>query len=159
MNLAIDASTADRTNLSSVESFEWSWEDQRHSLGRRHQGFVIKSLVMLAMPSAEFDRRPAHLIIAGSEDPYIDDVVLDGIGRCCRAGVDAELVEDVADVAMHRSFAHEQLDRDRVVCPASGEQPQHLELACAQAAGADSRTVQQFVDPAEVGAGSKAAEG
>jgi hypothetical protein len=65
----------------------------------------------------------------------------------------------VADVAMHRSFANEQLDRDRVVRPASGEQPQHLELACAQAAGADSRRVQQLVDPAEIGAGAKAGEG
>jgi hypothetical protein len=110
-------------------------------------------------PQLNVDRRPAHLVIAWSEDPDIDDVVLDGIGRCCRAGVDAELVEDVADVAMHRSFAHEQLDRDRVVRPASGEQPQHLELACAQAAGAESRTVQQLVDPAEIGAGAKAGEG
>ena len=51
-------------------------------------------------------RGDSFLSIAWSEDPDIDDAVLDGIRRCGRTGVDAKLVEDVAEVAMDCSLAH-----------------------------------------------------
>ena len=51
-------------------------------------------------------RGDAFLTLAWSEDPDIDDAVLDCIRRCGRTGVDAKLVEDVAEVAMDRSLAH-----------------------------------------------------
>jgi hypothetical protein len=65
----------------------------------------------------------------GSDDPNIDEVMLDRVRRRSGPGVDTQLVEDVADVTMHGSFAQEQLARDRMVCPACGTQ--HLDLACA----------------------------
>src|SRR5918994_1938973 len=112
---------------------------------------MSRSLEELVLPESETS---SHY---RSENSGIDDVVLDGIRRCSGSGVDAQLVKDVADVAMHRSLAQVQLASDRVVRPAGGYQPQHLDLAFAQAAGTNrSCWMQQPFHPMQIGAGTQA---
>src|SRR5215204_31745 len=63
----------------------------------------------------------------------LDEVVLEG--ECCRRGArrDAQLPEDVLDVAGDCVLAHDEFGGDRAVRSARREQAKHLELALAQA--------------------------
>ena len=73
--------------------------------------------------------------------------------------VDTQLVEDVADVTMHRSLAHEQLGRDRMVRLSGGDQPlvprARARSTLGPTAEGDAAALQLGVDPG----GTKSGEG
>src|SRR5262249_15506876 len=52
--------------------------------------------------------------------------------RDLRAGVEAELVQDAANVALHRALGYEQAGADLLVAQALGDQPCDLLLSLAQ---------------------------
>src|SRR3954470_1530410 len=67
--------------------------------------------------------------------PTRDEAVLVGERRCRGARRDTQLREDVAHVTVDGPLAEHELDRDRLVRVARGDQSQHLELALGEAVG------------------------
>src|SRR3989442_10695134 len=74
-----------------------------------------------------FTARVKHGSAAGLDDPVVEGEH-DGGGAVSQA----ELGEDVADVALHRGLAHEQLGRDLGVAGAAADEAEDVELASGQ---------------------------
>src|SRR5690242_8472060 len=69
-------------------------------------------------------RRSAAVVIS---DQWSGEVVLERESRGSRAGGDAELGEDVLDVAGDRVLADHELRRDLAIALARGNEPEHLD--------------------------------
>src|SRR5437868_3826610 len=65
----------------------------------------------------------------------VDQPLADGVERRLRAVGEPELAEDVADVGLDRLLGHAELEGDRLVGPAAGDEREHLALASGQRVG------------------------
>ena len=75
-----------------------------------------------------------------------------------RSRGDAELGEDVLQVASDRVLADDELGGDLAVRLAGRDEAEHLQLSCAQAMRVGSRRVAEQVDAREVRRGGQALE-